>query len=100
MDQLLTVLKDLDLNQWGGLALLGAVAWFGRGYLATALSWAKGMLPAAFTTTAPASDRMAALTALDEAFKYFQAVGCQEGMAGIRALVPHVYQDHPAEPHA
>lgn len=70
----------------------GAVLAFGAAYVTQPTWWPA--LKQAVGLGPKKTDRMAALAALDSAFDYFEAEGCEEGMSGVRALIPHVYHHH------
>lgn len=73
-------------RQWGAIKQLpGRIgAWIGGGKTDK--------------TEEASDDRLEALRSLDEAYAFFKSVKCQEGMAGVRKLVGHVYdEDHSTE---
>lgn len=41
-----------------------------------------------------APSRLDIVAHLDAAYEGFRAIECEEGMAGVRALIPHAYHEH------
>lgn len=89
-------MPDLTQQQWGAIALaVGAVGMFAYSHFGEIKGWFGKLIP----TSTVSDDRLEALKNLDELYAYFKGVKCQEGMEGVRNLVPHVFDEEHAEAH-
>jgi hypothetical protein len=89
-------MPDLTPQQWGAVALgVAAVGSFAYSHFAELKAFFGKIVPTADTS----DDRLEALRNLDEVYGYFKSVKCQEGMDGVRKLVPHIFDEHHAEVH-
>jgi hypothetical protein len=82
-------LQTLTPMQWAmiGAALVAVVL----------INWGKPLV--AWVTTAKATTttghpRLEVLAKLDDAYSYFEAEKCPEGMAAIRTAIQHTYHEH------
>lgn len=57
-------------------------------------SLSKLRLPLTGGATKAEPSRLELLQHLDAAYEGFRGLECEEGMAGVRALIPHAYHEH------
>lgn len=100
MTQLITLLQSLEPAQWGGVAILGLLAWMNRDAVKPLLTKLRGMFAKTTGTGTDAKpDRSAeAFEAVKVLLAHFEATKCEAGAKAAREAGSHLF-DKPGEVH-